>query len=83
MDKCVNCGRGVKVGFHYFCKKCYRDTLRSVKITNADFIDYLNVSFRCNLAFPSYWNFRDMHFYLSWKIPGLKPLAFFWNPFFF
>ena len=77
MQVCLVCRtQVVKQSFSYFCKKCYRTTLRKLEISNDDFLNYLMTSFNVPLAFPPNWHFRDVHHWirLCW-IPTLKPLA--------
>ena len=75
MPNCVMCNQSCKAGFNYFCRSCYRSQLKRLRITDADFPAYINLSFRTNLTFPPHLSFVEIHRWLSLRVPTLKPLA--------
>ena len=61
--------------FLHFCRSCYRILTGHLQITNADFINYINSSFKLGLTYPPYWRFRDVYRWLQTQYPSIKSLA--------
>ena len=75
MPGCVKCGYFLRSGFTYFCRSCYKILVGRLKITESDFINYLNLSFKTKLTFPPDWRFPDIHYWIWCRTPSIKPLA--------
>ena len=58
---CCVCNKEIRKEFIYFCHGCYRSYLYMLKITNQDFINYINISFNCNVSFNQYYCFRKIY----------------------
>ena len=50
MCNCVICEKYIFKEFNFFCRPCYRSYMKLIKISNQDFINYINLSFKCNLT---------------------------------
>ena len=58
MCNCVICDKYLHKEFNFFCRPCYRSYMKLLKITNQDFINYINLSFKCNLSLKNtYYGF--------------------------
>ena len=75
MVKCFLCNSSVKPAFNFFCRKCYIMKLHQIKISDDDYIKYINAAFKCGIAMPNGYRFNDVHKFLSEHINDLKPLA--------
>jgi hypothetical protein len=47
---CCVCNRELYREFIYYCRPCYRSYMHLLRISNDDFINYVNRSFKCNLT---------------------------------
>ena len=72
---CIHRGYYVRREFLHFCRSCYRILTGHLQITNADFINYINSSFKLGLTYPPYWRFRDVYRWLQTQYPSIKSLA--------
>ena len=75
MPDCNKCGRSVKQGFTFFCRRCYKDEFRRLFITDDDFLRYLNISLKTTAKFPYHWRFPEIHYWYRYQFPTIKPLA--------
>ncbi len=57
---CCVCNKEIRKEFIYFCHGCYRSYLYRLKITNQDFINYINLNFNCDISFNSYYCFKNI-----------------------
>ena len=72
---CTQRGYNVRREFSRFCRSCYRILTGHLQITNADFINYINSSFKLGLTYPPYWRFRDVYRWLQSQYTSIKSLA--------
>ena len=75
MLACIKCGYHVKGNFQHFCRSCYLILVGKLRITNEDFVDYLNLSFNQQIQYPHSWRFWDIYNWVQHHIPSIKPLA--------
>ena len=68
MTQCVICHRRVSRGFAYFCRGCYHDVKRQFGISDADFLAYINRSFKTRCVYPREWT-------PQWAMPSASPSA--------
>ena len=47
---CCVCNKQIIKEFVHYCRQCYRSYLYLLKVTNDDFITYINLSFKCKLT---------------------------------
>ena len=65
---CCVCNRKIIKEFVFYCRQCYRSYLYVLKITNHDFINYINLSFKCKLTLSNTGcKFREVHSVLKLK----------------
>ena len=72
---CIKCCYHVKGNFQHFCRSCYKILVGKLRITNEDFVDYLNLSFNQQIQYPPCLCFRNIYNWLQYHIPSIKPLA--------
>ena len=65
---CCVCNKIIIKEFVYYCRGCYRYTLYLLKITNHDFISYINLSFGCKITLSNHGcKFREVYNVLKLK----------------
>jgi len=79
MCNCVICDKYIIKEFNFFCRPCYRSYIYLFKITNEDFINYINLSFKCNLTLSDTINsckFREIYnvLKLNYNLVGLDKI---------
>lgn len=65
---CCVCNKQIKKEFVFYCRACYRSYMFLLKITNDDFITYINLSFKCKLTLSNTGcKFREIYDVLKLK----------------
>ena len=65
---CCVCKETIIKEFVFYCRQCYRSYLYVLKITNHDFINYINLSFKGKLTLSSTGcKFREIYDVLKLK----------------
>ena len=65
---CCVCNKKIIKEFVFYCRACYRSYRFLLKVTNDDFITYINLSFKCKLTLSNTGcKFREVHSVLKLK----------------
>ena len=65
---CCMCNTRIIKELVHYCRQCYRSYLHLLKITNDDFITYINLSFKCKLTLSNTGcKFSEVHSILKLK----------------